>query len=331
MTTHTAVSGATAGPIYPTVASAQAAGELSPQHARIIYTTIEKLPADVAAEHDESAEAFLVEQAQIFDPMLLGRVAERLRATLDQDGSYHDPERQERRRGLEFHRRADGTAHIEGELTAECAEHLETHLDALSKPTPAEDGARDSRTPTQRRHDALLAMLKLVARARLLPKTAGVTATILLTMDADTFATGQGTATTGHGYGIPVETALRWAGPRAQLILVLLDSTRRVDAYSSIHRIFTEQQRLALMARDLGCSFPGCDSTPLWTEAHHVIEYQHGGPTSTDNGALLCGDHHDHFEAMGWRCVSIDGVPWWVPPAWLDAQQRLVQNTMHAC
>jgi hypothetical protein len=314
LTTHTAVSGASAGPIYPAVAAAQAAGALSPQHARVIYQMIEKLPDDVAGEHDESAEQFLLEQARVFDPSTLGVVAERLRATLDQDGKLADLDRQQRRRSLELHRRADGSARIEGELSAECAEHLETHLDALSRPAPAADGTPDPRTPAQRRHDGLLAMLQLVEKAQLLPKTAAITATLILTMDADTFTTATGTATTGHGYAIPAETALRWAGPRAQLILVLLSKTRRVEAYSTIHRIFTEQQRLAMLARDQGCSFPACTSTGLWTEAHHIVEHQHGGPTSTDNGTLLCGNHHAHFEAMGWRCIPIDGAAWWVPP-----------------
>ena len=133
LTRRVSISGASAGPVYPLVAEAQHAGEISPQHARVVYETIEKLPDEVAAEHDDEVERFLVEQARVFDPTMLARVAERLRATLDQDGSYRDLDRQARRRGLEFHRRPDGTARIEGELTAECAEHLETHLDALGR------------------------------------------------------------------------------------------------------------------------------------------------------------------------------------------------------
>jgi hypothetical protein len=329
LTSHVAPSGASCGPTYPALAAAQAAGDISPAHSRIVYTTIEKLSNDVTFERDTEIEEFLVEQARVFDPSLLGRVAERLRATLDQDGTLADLDRQERRRGLEFRRRPDGSAHIEGELTAECAEHLETQLDALAKPAPVDDGTRDPRTPAQRRHDALLEMLKLVERARLLPKAAGVTATILLHMDVDAFTTGDGVATTGHGYAVPAEVAKRWAGAEARIMLVLLSKTRRVEAYSTVQRLFTEQQRLAMMARDLGCSFPVCDSTPLWTEAHHVTEYQLGGETSTDNGALVCGRHHAEFEQMGWQSVMIDGAPWWIPPGWLDPLQRAIRNTMH--
>jgi hypothetical protein len=93
-------------------------------------------------------------------------------------------------------------------------------------------------------------------------------------------------------------------------------------------RIFTEQQRLALMARDLGCSFPLCDSTPLHTEAHHIVEHQAGGATSTDNGTLLCGHDHTNFHAMGWNNITINGVPWWIPPTWTDTEHKPIRKTL---
>ncbi len=69
-----------------------------------------------------------------------------------------------------------------------------------------------------------------------------------------------GLARTGHGYLIPATLAKRWAGGEARIMAVLLSKTQGITAYSSSHRICTEQQRLALIARDRGCSFPGCDS-----------------------------------------------------------------------
>src|SRR6201999_4543412 len=105
-----------------------------------------------------------------------------------------------RQRDVALRRRPDGSGRIEAELTPEAAELVETCFDALAKPAPAADGTRDPRTPGQRRHDALLDMLTLVLKAQLLPKTAGVTATIILHLGAEAFVTGQGTATTGHGY-----------------------------------------------------------------------------------------------------------------------------------
>ena len=191
-------------------------------------------------------------------------------------------------------------------------------------------GVGDLRTPTQRRHDALLEALQLTMKARLLPTTAGVTATVILHLDAEAFVTGQGMATTGSGYAIPAETAKRWASngyrTEASILAVLLTRTKRVEAYSSTQRCFTEQQRLAMMARDFGCSFPTCDSTALHTDAHHLTEWQHGGTTSTDNGTLLCGNHHRTFQAMGWKSISIHGVPHWIPPTWTDPHQTPIRK-----
>jgi hypothetical protein len=136
-------------------------------------------------------------------------------------------------------------------------------------------------------------------------------------------------ASTGHGYALPAEVAKAWAGPEARIIAVLLSKTRRVEAYSTTQRLFTEQQRLALSARDMGCTFPGCDRPPGWCQTHHVTEHRNAGPTSVDNGALLCGYHHRSFDALGWRVAMLDGLPWWTPPRWIDPDQHPMRNTAH--
>jgi hypothetical protein len=148
-------------------------------------------------------------------------------------------------------------------------------------------------------------------------------------MDAAAYVTGAGTARTGHGYTTPADTAKKWAGDEARVIAVLLTRTKAISRYSSVQRLFTEQQRLALLARDRGCSFPGCDAPPGYTQVHHVEEFRHGGSTTVDNGTLVCGFHHRNFQAMGWQCVMVDAVPHWTPPKWLDSEQTPIRNAMH--
>src|SRR5437762_2047264 len=96
---------------------------------------------------------------------------------------------------------------------------------------------------------------------------------------------------------------------------------RAVEAYTSTHRIYTAGQRLAMIARDKGCSIPGCTAPPLWCQAHHVVDHADGGPTSVANGTLLCGPHHRDHARLGWKGVMIDGVPHWIPPPWIDPEQ----------
>ena len=84
-----------------------------------------------------------------------------------------------------------------------------------------------------------------------------------------------------------------------------------------------------MIARDQGCSFPGCDTGPAWCESHHVTDHAAGGPTTTDNGALACRAHHRHHQAMGWHATMLNGIPHWIPPTWLDKDQVPRRNTRH--
>jgi hypothetical protein len=148
-------------------------------------------------------------------------------------------------------------------------------------------------------------------------------------MDADALATGQGTARTGYGYTVPADLAKTWLEPEARAILVLLSKTKGIEAYSSTQRLFTEQQRLAMLARDGGCSYWGCDTPGAWTEAHHVYDWRKTKRTRVDEGAPVCGGNHRSFEQMGWTSTMINGRPHWIPPAWVDPTRTPRRNQLH--
>ena len=57
-------------------------------------------------------------------------------------------------------------------------------------------------------------------------------------------------------------------------------------------RLVSAEQRVALIARDKGCAFPGCTCVPAWTDAHHIRHWANGGPTLMNNLVLLCRSHH---------------------------------------
>jgi Domain of unknown function (DUF222)/HNH endonuclease len=66
-------------------------------------------------------------------------------------------------------------------------------------------------------------------------------------------------------------------------------------------RVVGAAQRVALVVRDRGCGFPGCQRPPAWCEAHHLVHWLHGGPTDLANLALLCRAHHRAVQEGGWR------------------------------
>ena len=205
---------------YEHVSRAQLSGAISPRHAQVIVSAVEKLPDDVQADHGVQLEQDLVDYACEFDPHELGRIAARMTTLLDQDGALTDLEYRRRHRDLTVRQRPDGSASVTGEATPELAERLITVLDALAAPQPAVDGERDPRTAGQRRHDGLLAALDLVQRAELLPHVGGVSTTVLLTTTAEAWDDGSGVAVTGHGAVLPVGEAIRIAGGDARVMTV---------------------------------------------------------------------------------------------------------------
>jgi hypothetical protein len=68
-------------------------------------------------------------------------------------------------------------------------------------------------------------------------------------------------------------------------------------------REWTTAIRRAVRLRDRGCVFPGCDRPPSWCDTHHCFEWDHGGPTSADNGAQLCRRHHTFIHTKRWKVI----------------------------
>jgi hypothetical protein len=110
---------------------------------------------------------------------------------------------------------------------------------------------------------------------------------------------------------------------------IIFNRAGRVEAHTRLRRLFTEGQRLAMIARDLGCSFPGCDIPPLRTEAHHITDYALTGKTTIDDGTLLCPFHHREHQKLGYRGLTINHVPYWVAPKWIDPTQTPRRNHAH--
>lgn len=125
---------------------------------------------------------------------------------------------------------------------------------------------------------------------------------------------------------VPAATVRRLACD-ADLLPVVLSGEGRILDIGRSQRLFPPHLRKALHARDGGCAFPGCTIPGPWTEAHHILYWSLGGPTSTDNGVLLCSHHHHEVHKENWRIELKAGVPWFVPPPYVDPDRVPLRNT----
>lgn len=103
----------------------------------------------------------------------------------------------------------------------------------------------------------------------------------------------------------PVEPAMLEDGTplaMSELARVLCDSQigRVVLSAESIpldlgrtQRLYTGAQRRAVIVRDRACTWNGCDVPAAYCEVHHIRWWDRDlGPTSVENGILLCSHHH---------------------------------------
>jgi hypothetical protein len=129
------------------------------------------------------------------------------------------------------------------------------------------DGGVDSRSPGQRRADALVEVCRLALACGGLPDNGGERPQVAVTIDFDRLREQTATATLDDGTVISPAAARRLACD-AQLLPVVLGGAGQVLDVGRERRLFTGPIRRALVLRDRGCGFPGCDRPPRWCEGH---------------------------------------------------------------
>jgi hypothetical protein len=310
----------------PATAAAWRTGLVGMGQVRVIAATMAALPADLDPDVRERAEALLAEQAAHLNPDQLRRVAVHLRARLDQDGLFRDEHDAVERREVHFARDHHGMIVLKGRLDVEGAAVLRTALDPLAAPRPATADGPDTRSPARRRADALVELAGRALAGGELPDSGGQRPQITVTLDYHQLRDSLGGGELDAGGPITATTARRLACD-ARVIPVVLGSRGEPLDVGRAAATVPAPMRRALIARDQGCAFPGCDRPPGWCEAHHIQHWAHGGPTAVDNLVLLCGAHHRSIHHHDWQVRITNGRPEFVPPPWVDPQRRPRRNT----
>lgn len=310
---------------YPRVAAALADGALSLPQAQAIVGTLEPAAPRADIEQLAWAEDALVsaatEPSAPLVPELLVTQARAYAAVLDPDGVLPSAERQRAMRSLRLSQRRDGMWRLEMQSPPEDGSALKSLLDAYTGPRvkvafrddddgPAGAGAGagapsiDDRSPEQKRHDVLVALVRAHAASGDAPVAGGEAPVLVLTGTIDAYtaylqgvAHPERTLTIEHtGSIVPIETIERLLC-EAKLQHAVVSSCVHTLALGRSERLFTRAQRRALAVRDTGCRVPGCGMPVGWCEAHHIVPWQLGGPTDVDNGILVCSYHHHEIHA----------------------------------
>ncbi|HET7691098.1 MAG TPA: DUF222 domain-containing protein [Nocardioidaceae bacterium] len=261
---------------------------------------------------------------------------------------------QERR--ITFGETRFGGAWMKYESTREEIELVKATLTPLSAPVASDPGAcggdataddfrekqgtcpdfqcdhdgRDTREHGARMADALAEACRRLQAANVLPESHGATPRLVVTTSLEALKAALVVEQQPHlqwviekeigglfADGKPLSAAaIRRMACDAEIIPIVLGSESEVLDVGRTKRLVTPGQWTALVHRDRHCAFPGCRRQPIACDAHHVVSWVEGGPTSLDNLVLLCRKHHTMIHETPWkvRINPKDGRPDFLPP-----------------
>ena len=157
-----------------------------------------------------------------------------------------------------------GRMSFKGDIEPETAAVFEELLDKGSRPDK-----NDPRSKKERLGDAFCDLVDRAANP-----AGDAKAQLVVTMNINWLLEGIGTATLDTGCKLAPAAVRRLACDAELIPLVLNSDSAPLDLGHTSRRV-KSQQRNALVARDKGCSFPGCCNPARWCDAHHVKHVRH--------------------------------------------------------
>jgi hypothetical protein len=288
---------------HPWVATELTSGGLRTEQARVIAGAVDALPSHVDAQTREAAETVLVGLADKHDARDLKQIGKRiLDVVAPEVGESHEAavlEAEESRAatGVELTMSDDGEGRCRGSFVvpSHIGKMFRRHLLALANPARhTEAELRDESgelKPLRRRLGQ--AFVEYVERypTEATPQTAGVNATVVVTMTLAELLAEHATALLDDGSRMSAGQARRLACEAGIIPVVLGTDSQPLDM-GRLRRLFTKAQRIALALRDRGCTARGCATSASGCHAHHDDPWSRGGLTDLANGRLLCPRHH---------------------------------------
>ncbi len=248
---------------------------------------------------------------------------------MDQDGGY-DPATDSANNELRLVATADGFTYVSGKLVGELAltirKLIEAETDRVLTRYRSDAEASDDETPVPRRAQAAAeALAELLERGSGVPDGEGrlPEPELVVILNEET---GKLTDDEGNHLSLEVLRFVLAAG-----LIRPLDVSNSGDPLrmGRAMRYANRHMRRALLTRDGGCIFPGCDRPASWCDAHHVDEWEHGGPTDVENLALICRHHHRVTHRPSWVMTRDPDQTSYVGFRWRTPSGHFIYSPRH--
>ena len=280
----------------PQTRAAFLAGEITGDHARVIYDACTAERADAL----RGVEAQLVDVGRRFTARQLLFVVKRICDAIDGDDGARDANEKYDRRQVFLSPTLDGIGVLKGTLDPEGTEIVIQALDARMEDDP-DTVAEKHRTRPQRRADAIVDICRLYLasiddtdhanRRRGRPHVSAYI-DLQLWEARDLGDLAERVRGDLETVGAVSSATLKRICCDAQVSRVITDGVSVPIDVGRMTRTIPDRLWRALVARDQHCTFPGCDQPPRFCEAHHIEHWADGGPTDLANLKLLCWRHH---------------------------------------
>jgi hypothetical protein len=216
------------------------------------------------------------------------RVVDYWAQAADQEAAVAADDHRYQRRRLAVSKTLGGMVRIDGDLDPESGAIVVRAIEAMVEPTYL-DGD-DTRSNPQRRADALVELCADHLAHGKVAVSGGSRPHVSLVVAAGVLRGDPGEPSELDGTVVTPATARRIACDAA-VTEITVDGDRILDV-GRARRTVPSAIRRALEFRDRGCTHAGCDVPARWCDAHHIVHWADGGPTSLENLRLLCRRHH---------------------------------------
>jgi len=283
----------------PIVAEKMADGGLSIDNVRLLESVIGNKDFDHDAE-------LLIEIASR-SPRDTRRGLESWLAMVDESGEAEREELLRLKRHLTFTSNGEGMYDVKGVLMPDDVAHVQAALGHIAGSAYADETGRPHHT---RIADSLVELCQAynagtVTGGRERPK-------VLISVPFETVV--ERSAARGVTIGLDATVSgetVRKMCCDAELNRVVTRGASTILDYGTTTRLASDSQYFALVARDGGCRWPGCDRPPGWTQAHHIDEVVlEDGPTDLNKMCLNCSTHHDYVHHHGWKYIGTAADLW---------------------